>query len=456
LPDGYLDPTANNDTSTDTDTLGADLSITKTDGVTTYSAGGTNTYTVTVTNVGNVDVSGATVTDAKPANILNWAWACTSLTGGVTGCTPAGSGTSDFSNTVDLPVGGSIVYTVTANIVENPTGALVNTASVTLPASLTDQTPENNSSTDTDTIGADLSITKTDGVTTYSADGTNIYTITVTNVGNVDISGATVADLKPANILNWAWACTSQSGGATGCLPAASGTSDFNETVTLPVGGSIVYSVTAHIVKKPTGDLVNTATITLPAGYSDPTPGNNTSTDTDTLYVKPASLPNTGFAPDRVTKLPQQAISYADLGDLWLEIPRLGVRIPIVGVPQVNGTWDISWLGSQAGWLNGTAYPSSAGDSVLTGHVYDAFGQPGPFVHLNGLWYGDQIIVHAGAIQYVYEVREVLQVAPDAISSVIKHEDLPWVTLITCRGYDEASNSYKYRVAVRAVLVQVK
>jgi len=56
----------------------------------------------------------------------------------------------------------------------------------------------------------------------------------------------------------------------------------------------------------------------------------------------------------------------------------------------------------------------------------------------------------------VYEVRQVMQVAPGATSSVIKHEELPWVTLITCRGYDEASNSYKYRVVVRAVLVDVK
>ena len=368
---------------------------------------------------------------------------------------PAAIGTEDFSDIVDLPVGSSIVYTVTADIVPNPTGGLVNTATVTLPDIFIDPTA-NNSATDADALAADLSITKTDGVTSYFAGGTNTYTITVSNIGSQDVPGATVADKKPANILNWAWACTSQNGGATGCTPAASGTKDFSNLVNLPVGGSIVYTVTAKIVASPTGDLVNTATVTLPDGYSDLTPANNTSTDTDTHYVRPASLPGTGFAPNRVTKLVQQTTNYADLGDLWLEIPRLGVKIPIVGVPQVNGTWDVSWLGNQAGWLNGTAYPTSAGDSILTGHVYDAFGQPGPFVHLNGLWYGDQIIVHAGGAQYVYEVREVLQVAPDAVSSVFKHEDLPWLTLITCRGYDEASNSYKYRVAVRAVLVEVK
>jgi LPXTG-site transpeptidase (sortase) family protein len=455
LPDGYTDATPGNNTSTDTDKILADLTITKTDGVTTYTAGGTTTYKVTIFNGGQVDVIGATVTDPKPANILDWVWACGPVDK-ASGCTPAASGTADFSNTVDLQVGGSIVYIVTANIVANPTGALVNTATVTLPDIYIDPNGNSVSSTDTDTLAADLSITKTDGVTSYSAGGIVTYTITVTNVGKVDVPGAMVTDPKPANILNWAWECTSSNGGASGCTPAASGTADFSNNVDLPVGGSIIYTVTAKIVASPTGDLINTATVTMPDGYSDLAPGNNTATDTDTRYVQASSLPGTGFAPNQVTKLARQTTNYADLGDLWLEIPRLGVKIPIVGVPELNGTWDVSWLGSQAGWLNGTAYPTSAGDSILTGHVYDAFGQPGPFVHLNGLWYGDQIIIHEGGSQFVYEVREVMQVAPNAVSSVIKHEDLPWVTLITCRGYDEASNSYKYRVAVRAVLVKVK
>jgi LPXTG-site transpeptidase (sortase) family protein len=170
----------------------------------------------------------------------------------------------------------------------------------------------------------------------------------------------------------------------------------------------------------------------------------------------PSNLPSTGFAPNQLTRLPSQTILYSDLGDLWLEIPRLGVKIPIVGIPLTNGKWDVSWLGDQAGWLNGTAFPTWAGNSVVTGHVFDAYGQPGPFVHLNWLWYGDKVIVHAWGGEFVYEVRQVTQVTPDAISSVIKHEDLAWLTLVTCRGYDQASNSYKYRVAVRAVLIEVK
>ena len=171
-----------------------------------------------------------------------------------------------------------------------------------------------------------------------------------------------------------------------------------------------------------------------------------------------AAVPSTGFAPQQVTVLSAQpaAKSYTELGDLWLEIPRLGVQMSIVGVPLTNGTWDVSWLGKNAGWLNGSAYPTWSGNSVLTGHVYDAFGNPGPFVHLNQLWWGDQVIVHAGGAKYIYSVREVLQIQPNDQAAMMKHQTQPWITLVTCRGYDQTSNSYKYRVLVRAVLVDVK
>jgi LPXTG-site transpeptidase (sortase) family protein len=121
-----------------------------------------------------------------------------------------------------------------------------------------------------------------------------------------------------------------------------------------------------------------------------------------------------------------------------------------------NGSWDVSWLGNDAGWLNGSAFPTWAGNSVLTAHVYDAFGKPGPFSGINRLWYGSRIIVHAWGGEYVYEVRSVMQVAPTNTTAMMKHQELPWLTLVTCRGYNVVTDSYKYRVLVRAVLVEVK
>src|SRR5262249_6082142 len=48
------------------------------------------------------------------------------------------------------------------------------------------------------------------------------------------------------------------------------------------VGNSVVFTVTGTALASLTGNLVNAATVTPPTGTTDPTPGNNTSTDTDT------------------------------------------------------------------------------------------------------------------------------------------------------------------------------
>jgi LPXTG-site transpeptidase (sortase) family protein len=125
-----------------------------------------------------------------------------------------------------------------------------------------------------------------------------------------------------------------------------------------------------------------------------------------------------------------------------------------VGVPKKNGTWNVSWLGNQAGWLEGSAFPSWSGNSLLTGHVYLANGLPGPFVKLNKLKYGDQIIVHAYGQKYIFEVQANEVVEPND-KTVMKHEEKSWITLVTCKDYDEKTNTYKKRVVVRAVLVKV-
>ncbi len=168
-------------------------------------------------------------------------------------------------------------------------------------------------------------------------------------------------------------------------------------------------------------------------------------------------LPDTGFAPGRVSVLSEQPAEfvYADFGELTLEIPALGVETRIVGVPLAGDSWDITWLGENAGWLNGTAFPTWKGNSVITSHVYLPNGQPGPFVDLSTLKFGDRVIVSAYGQDYIYEVRTVKTVKPDDTSRVIRHEELPWITLLTCKDYDPRTDTYRNRIAVRAVLVSV-
>ncbi|WP_170113214.1 beta strand repeat-containing protein [Ahniella affigens] len=276
-PAGTTDPTPGNNSATDIDALGAsaDLAITKTDGVATVTAGGSTTYTITASNAGPSGATGATVADTFPAS-LTCTWTCVGAGGGT--CTAAGSG--NLNDTVNLPTGGSVTYTASCTISAAATGSLVNTATVAAPAGVTDPTPGNNSATDTDTIAGngDLSITKTDGVTTVTAGGSTIYTITATNGGPSTATGATVADTFPAS-LTCTWTCVGAGGGTC----TASGSGNINDTVNLPSGGSVTYSATCSISAAATGSLSNTATIAAPAGFTDPTPGNNSATDTDTI-----------------------------------------------------------------------------------------------------------------------------------------------------------------------------
>ena len=57
----------------------------------------------------------------------------------------------------------------------------------------------------------------------------------------------------------------------------------------------------------------------------------------------------------------------------------------------------------------------------------------------------------------MYEVRKVNEyVRPNAIDLALQHEDYPWLTLITCEGYDAESDTYTWRVVVQAVQVRIE
>jgi hypothetical protein len=89
------------------------------------------------------------------------------------------------------------------------------------------------------------------------------------------------------------------------------------------------------------------------------------------FQLAPVQLPETGFAPARVTALPVQppSKSYSNLGDMWLEIPTLDVQVPIIGVPESSYGWDTTWLYDKAGYLEGTAYPTWAGNTGIAAHT---------------------------------------------------------------------------------------
>jgi LPXTG-site transpeptidase (sortase) family protein len=170
----------------------------------------------------------------------------------------------------------------------------------------------------------------------------------------------------------------------------------------------------------------------------------------------PKKLPGTGFAPGVVSVLPQLGPdSPYFASDLTLKIASLGVSMPIVGVPVTDNEWDVSWLGNNAGWLENTAFPTWTGNSVITGHVWNADNTPGMFVNLKTLKYGDKVDIYAWRQIYTYEVRENLLIQPDQSDLVLQHKQESWLTLLTCEGYNTSTSSYASRRLVRAVLVKV-
>ena len=170
------------------------------------------------------------------------------------------------------------------------------------------------------------------------------------------------------------------------------------------------------------------------------------------------TLPKTGFAPNLVSRPPAQPAdkAHTQISNLWLEIPSQKVQANIVGVPDINDNWDVSWLGNDAGWLEGSAFPTWTGNSVITAHVSSTNGQSGPFAKINNLAYGEKLIVHLYGGKYTFEVRESSLSFPSDSAYAFQHlSGYSYLTLVTCQGYNFLTDSYMFRQVVRAVLVSI-
>jgi hypothetical protein len=151
-------------------------------------------------------------------------------------------------------------------------------ARLTSPSYICDTDYNSNVATLTVSCLVNLGITKTDGNTIYQTGSNQSYTIVVSNTGPNPANGANVIDTAPAGTSISSWTATF-SGGATG---TASGTGNINQTVNIPNGGSITYTVVIAVSCSFSGNLTNTATVTAPSGTTDSNTANNTATDTDT------------------------------------------------------------------------------------------------------------------------------------------------------------------------------
>jgi uncharacterized repeat protein (TIGR01451 family) len=228
-----LEPVAATVTSTGL----ASLSVTKTDGVTELKAGGATTYTIVVTNadLANVaTVAGATFTDTPPTGMTFTSWSCVGSTGAV--CTP--NGTGPIVDSVTIPKGGAITYTVQALLAADYAQSSVkNCATIEAPASVIDVDLSDNEACDTNNVPRGLTLKKAwvngivdDAITVATTGLVNNASVTSTSTGNNTTTGTQVFNLA----------------GGTVTLPAETFTtgSQSNYTTTVACTGATPSSTT--------------------------------------------------------------------------------------------------------------------------------------------------------------------------------------------------------------------
>ncbi|MCC5779583.1 DUF11 domain-containing protein [Nitratireductor sp. B36] len=177
----------------------ADIAISKTDGKEAYISGEDVTYAITVVNNGPFGATDIGVDDPLPAGVTEANWTCFGLNGGV--C-DAASGTGALDNqTASLPVGGVVTYNLTISIPPDHSGDLINTATLNLPDTIIDNSPEDNSDTDTD-LEASMSIVKAARHVDANGNGKVdigeeiVYDFTVENTGGATLTDIEITDSK--------------------------------------------------------------------------------------------------------------------------------------------------------------------------------------------------------------------------------------------------------------------
>lgn len=134
----------------------------------------------------------------------------------------------------------------------------------------------------------DISFSKTVTPTTTLQGQTVFYTLTASNPGPGVVRQVSVQDTFPAGVGSASWACTVQAPGSstivtTSCGTTPTGTGNINNTVSLSLGASVRYNVTATLSNTFSGTLTNLGRATITSVATDPNPSNNTATATATI-----------------------------------------------------------------------------------------------------------------------------------------------------------------------------
>ena len=361
-----MTPSDNQETEFDTLVAAPNLSITKTDGGISASAGDTVVYTLDYLNIGNQGATGIVLTENLPANT---AFNAAGSTAGWVETSPgifelavsdlaAGAvGTADFAVTIDSPLpGGTTSISNTASIADDGTNGF--------------DPPSNNTANDdtpiTSVFAFDLAVDKTDGDLTTVAGGTVVYTVNYSNVGQTNATGVVVEEnLPPGTTFD-------PTNSDPGWVETSPGSGTYQFTVgNLNVGqsGSIPFAV---IVDNPVGagfELVANLVTIFDDGSNgtDDNAANNAYIENTPIDASPDLFvtKDNGVTSVSVGDLVSYVISYGNSGDQGASGVELTETLP-AGV-----SFDVA--NSTPGWVQTTpgVYVFSIGGlaSGATGNV---------------------------------------------------------------------------------------
>ncbi len=162
-------------------------------------------------------------------------------------------------------------------------------------------------------------------------------------------------------------------------------------------------------------------------------------------------LPDLGAPPDFPRRLWSHLLAPVRpqaIGEPWLEIPHLGLR---VAIRPLNFDADWSTL-EEIAWFRNTAPPGTAGFTVLAAHHTLPNGTAGPFIHLAYVFPHDLIMIHTHGRTYYYWVQQVARVSPEVTWPLEEPPLAPeaMLTLLSCTQEDERQPPQQ-RIVVRAV-----
>jgi len=334
----------------------ADITVSKNDGVSYYIPGGTVTYTIIITNGGPNDANGCILEDNRPFQVASWDWTCATA-GGATGC-DAYSGSGNIWDTdLNIPVGGSITYTVTANINPAAVDYLINYATIILPPNLGDN---NGGLTAIDIDwppAADLSVTAVSQENYYVPGEDFTFSFIVANAGPDAANFALVSAEKPVQVDSYTWTCVA-SGGAS-CHNQAAAQPTFSDTMDdMPAGGSVIYTVNARIAATATDVMTFGVNVAPPMGITDLNMDNNAITITAT---PPTANIWISISDGNISNYPRGTLTYTVKVYNWG--PEDVTNVFIISAfpdPQVISKWDWVCSGATGGASGCTGVTNSS------------------------------------------------------------------------------------------------